>query len=92
MPISTFRDSISSTRQKIVNGNGMGIKVWVKNERTGQEESSAVYLGDETVTATTGYHLGTEDVWQGYCGPADDLYAISGGGTATITVLEVRQD
>lgn len=92
MPITSARITVSGTRQMLVAPNQMAQWVSVKNERSGQEPASAVYLGDVTVTTGNGYHLGSDEVWQGYIGPDDSLYGVTGGTEEPVTVLIVRQD
>ena len=54
--------------------------------------NTTVYLGNSTVTSSTGYAygkaLGEHDVFRG---PADELYAVcSSGQTETLTVMVVQ--
>ena len=85
--ITTAHHAITSTATKIV-PTGVG-------HRTAHLASignTTVYLGNSTVTSSTGYAygkaLGEHDV---FLGPADELYAVcSSGQTETLTVMVVQ--
>jgi hypothetical protein len=70
----------------------MAQEVWVHNERSGSGDAVAVYLGDATVTSSNGLHVSSDATWQGFVGPGDELWAVTGGGSEKVSVMIVRQD
>lgn len=54
-------------------------------------ESTAVFLGNENVTAATGLHLHSAETIQMTLGPDDELWAIAGAGTPTVHVIRIQK-
>lgn len=85
--ITSAHYAITDTRTKVV-PTGVGHRT----AHLASVGNTTVYLGNSTVTSSTGYAyskaLGEHDV---FLGPADELYAVcSSGQTETLTVMVVQ--
>ena len=82
MPLSSAKFSVDGTAVELVESGG-------NYEATIHVASGTVYLGDATVTSTTGYKMDNGDKIQVTCPDGSGLYAISASGTQTVYVLKI---
>jgi hypothetical protein len=83
--ITNAQHSVSTTRVLITAASTGYRTVSVHNIG-----SSAIYLGNATVTTANGFYLDSgAGPFQFLLGPQDELYAITASGTHTMTVLTV---
>jgi hypothetical protein len=91
MPVKTAQFTCSdTTRQKIVSASTQPQFVQVHNATKSSNEY--VFIGNETLTLTNGFHIdpsGTVELW---LTPNDDLYAMSDPDELEVHVLAVTQD
>jgi hypothetical protein len=91
MPVKTGQFTLSETvRQKIVDASTQPQFVQIHNATKSSNEY--IFIGNDTVTTTTGFHIdpaGTVEFW---LTPNDDLYAVSDPDGLEAHVLAVTQD
>jgi hypothetical protein len=92
MPISTAQFTLATgVRQKIVEPDVMSQHVCIHNHE--HSLNKEIFIGNSTVTTTTGIHAVATQTSLITIGPGDDLWAISGeNGTVALHVLIVKQD
>ena len=82
MSLSSAQFSIDGTAVKLAESNGVPIEVHVHSA------SGSIYLGDSTVTTSTGYRLDNGDKAVFTIADHTALYAISASGSQTVYVLK----
>lgn len=92
MPIHTAQFAVGGTAVMIAGPDSMGRPVWVNCQHTAADPSHVLYLGGASVGTANGFECPADAVWNGYLGPDDSLYAITGGSEDILSVLIVRQD
>jgi hypothetical protein len=92
VPISTAQFTLATgVRQQIVAPHTMSQHVCIHNHEHNQNKE--IFIGNSTVTTTTGIHAVATQTSLITIGPGDDLWAISGeDGTVSLHVLVVKQD
>jgi hypothetical protein len=84
---AAYRVPMSATRAKILDGSGGGITAYLHSVGSGN-----VYLGDETVTAATGFELPPNTIIGPVVAhPGYDLYGVRQSGTSSVHVLQQRR-
>jgi hypothetical protein len=89
MPVESSQVSVGTTRVKIVVPRASNQRVIVHDhEHSGNKE---VFIGDSTVTTTTGLHIPKTETIQLDLVAGDDLWAISNtAGGAELHVIVIR--
>jgi hypothetical protein len=92
MPVLTAQFTLATNaRQQIVAPDTMSQHVCIHNHE--HNLNKEIFIGNSTVTTTTGIHAVATQTSLITIGPGDDLWAISGeSGTVSIHVLVVKQD
>ena len=92
MPIATAQFTLTSNvRQQIVSASTQPQHVCIHNHE--HNLNKEIFIGNSTVTTTTGIHAVATQTSLITIGPGDDLWAISGeNGTVSLHVLVVKQD
>jgi hypothetical protein len=91
VPISTAQFTLAAgVRQRIVTPDVMSQHVCIHNHEHSQ--NSEIFIGNSTVTATTGIHAVATQTSMITIGAGDDLWAISDTNGVEIQVLVVKQD
>ena len=78
----TAQYSVSTTPVKIVDQAGSPRKVTIHNETV------ASYLGDRTVTSSTGYKMDANDKITLDVNGGSELWIVTSTGTAAVTIFE----
>lgn len=90
MPIYQARFTLgTATATQIVAPSTEPQQVWI--HEADHSESTALYIGNSSVTASTGLHLHAADTINITVNPNDGVYAISGQGAPVVHVLRVTQ-
>lgn len=91
MPISTAQFTLTeNTPQQIVPPDRMNQHVCIHNHEHSQ--NSEIYIGNSSVTTSTGIHAVATQTSMLTIGPGDDLWAVSDANGVEIQVLVVKQD
>ena len=91
MPLTTNHYTLgTATPTKVVAADIHPQKVWIHNAEHAQ--SDAVFIGDATVTTTTGLHIHSDETLEFVLDPGTDLWAISDTAGSKIQVLRITQD
>jgi hypothetical protein len=91
MPVKTAQFTCSdTTRQKIVNASTQPQFVQIHNAT--KSSNAYVFLGNDTLTLATGYHIDPAETIKLWLTPNDDLYAMSDPDGLEVHVLAVTQD
>lgn len=80
---STTQNALSTTREVVIPANPGRHFAEVKNT----DGAIAVYVGDSTVTTSTGHLLAAGEAF-GFENYSGAIYAIAASGTPTITTIE----
>jgi len=89
MPILNAHFTIpEDTRVAIASADNMPQRVII--HEADHSESTEVYLGNETVTASTGLHLHAAQTIELVLRPGDKLYAYSSQGAPVVHVLQIQ--
>jgi len=89
MPITSSQVSVGTTRVKIVVAQAGNQQVIVHDHD--HNGSNDVFLGDSTVTTTTGLHVPKTETIQLDVPAGDDLWAIASGNSVALHLIAVRQ-
>jgi hypothetical protein len=91
MPIETAQFTLSNTtRQKIVSASTQ--PQFVKLHNATKSSNAYVFIGNDTLTLTNGYHMDSGETIELWLTPNDDLYAMSDPNELRVHVLAVKQD
>ena len=92
MPITTQQFTLAqNVRQRIVAPDVMSQHVCIHNHE--HSLNKEIFIGNSTVTTSTGIHAVATQTSMITIGPGDDLWAISDEtGTVALHVLVVKQD
>lgn len=91
MPILTSQHTLSANIAKqIVAPHHLAQHVCIHNHE--HALSSKIFIGNSSVTPTTGIHAVATQTSMITIGPGDDLWAISDDNNVEIHILIVRQD
>ena len=91
MPISTAQFTLTANvRRQIVTPDRMNQHVCIHNHE--HQLNKEIYIGNSTVTVTTGIHSVATQTSMITIGPGDDLWAVSDDNNVVIHVLVVKQD
>lgn len=91
MPVYTAQHTLNdSTTVRICPPDVMPQRVSIHNAQ--HSESADIYIGNETVTTTTGIHLHTAVNQDLILGPNDTLWAISNTATPVVHVIRITED
>jgi hypothetical protein len=91
MPISTAQFILTENSPlQIVRPDRMNQHVCIHNHE--HSSNSEIYIGNSTVTTTTGIHSVATQTSLLTIGPGDDLWAVSDTSGVEIQVLVVKQD
>jgi hypothetical protein len=91
MPVKTAQFTLSNTtRQKIVNASTQPQFVRLHNATKANNEY--VFIGNDTLTLATGYHMDSGETLDLLLTPNDDLYGMSDPNGLKVHVLAVTQD
>jgi hypothetical protein len=91
MPVNTAQFTLSNTtRQKIVSASTQ--PQFVKLHNATKANNEYVFIGNDTLTLTNGYHMDSGETIELLLTPNDDLYAMSDPNGLTVHVLAVTQD
>lgn len=91
MPVKTGQFTLSNTtRQKIVNASTQPQFVQIHNATKSSNEY--IFIGNDTVSLTTGLHIDPAATTEFWLTPGDDLYAMSDPNGLVAHVLAVTQD
>jgi hypothetical protein len=91
MPITTQQFTLASgVRQRIVAPDIMSQHVCIHNHEHNQNKE--IFIGNSSVTTTTGIHAVATQTSMITIGPSDDLWAIAADDGVIIHVLVVKQD
>jgi hypothetical protein len=91
MPITTQQFTLAAgVRQRIVAPDVMSQHVCIHNHEHSQNKE--IFIGNSTVTTTTGIHAVATQTSMITIGAGDDLWAIAADDGLIIHVLVVKQD
>jgi hypothetical protein len=91
MPITTQQFTLAeNVRQRIVAPDVMSQHVCIHNHEHSQ--NSEIYIGNATVTTSTGIHAVATQTSMITIGPGDDLWAVSDTDGVEMQVLVIKQD
>lgn len=91
MPISTAQFTLTANvARQIVQPDRMPQHVCIHNHEHAQNKQ--IFIGNSTVTTTTGIHAVATQTSMIMIGPGDDLWAISDENNVQIHILVVKQD
>ena len=91
MPILNAQYAVAQdTRVLIASADNMPQSVTV--HEGGHSESTAVYLGNSTVTQSNGLHMHSGATITLTLGPNDELYAYSDQGNPTLHVIQIQKN
>ena len=91
MPISTAQFTLTAnTARQIVAPDRMNQHVCIHNHEHNQNKE--IYIGNSSVTPTTGIHAVATQTSMITIGPGDDLWAVADETGLIIHVLIVKQD
>lgn len=91
MPITTAQYTLTAnTPRQIVAPDRMNQHVCIHNHEHAQ--NSEIYIGNSTVTTSTGIHAVATQTSMIDIGPGDDLWAVSDTSDVEIQVLVIKQD
>jgi hypothetical protein len=91
MPITTQQFTLAeNVRQRIVVPDVNSQHVCIHNHEHSQ--NSEIYIGNATVTTSTGIHAVATQTSMITIGPGDDLWAISDTDGVEMQVLFIKQD
>ena len=88
MPLSSEHFTIGLTRAQIASADNMPHKVVIHNNNN--DSAHTLFLGDDTVTTSTGLHLDGKQTITLNVGPNDTLYAVSNHDGTVASVLDIR--
>jgi hypothetical protein len=89
MPITSSQVSVGTTRVKVVVAQAGNQQVIVHDhDHNGNND---VFIGNSTVTTTTGLHVPKTETIQLDVPAGDDLWAIASGNSVALHVIAVRQ-
>jgi hypothetical protein len=89
MPITNSQVSVGTTRIKVVVAQAGNQQVIVHDhDHSGNND---VFIGNSTVTTTTGLHVPKTETIQLDIPAGDDLWAIASGNSVALHVIAVRQ-
>jgi hypothetical protein len=88
MAIKTDTEILSTSRERIVNSAKATAALPITVVLSGGSAAD-IFIGGPDVTAANGYPVGQNTLTL-LLGPGDDLWAIAGSGTPTISVLSTR--
>lgn len=74
--------TVGTTAVQVIAADNKFREVYLHNAGGGK-----VYLGDETVTSSTGFHLGNGEAFTLQLPLGENLYAISASGTNAVITL-----
>ena len=90
MPILNHRVTLNTSTATLIAGrDNMPQDVIIHDAE--HSESTAVFLGNESVTAANGFHLHSAATIQMTLGPNDELWAIAGSGTPGVHVIRIQK-
>ena len=84
MPITTGHLSVGTARVAI---DGSSVSDWRLHIHN-MDNTTAVYIGNETVTTTNGFSLFKEDSLELQCYPNEHVYVVSTKGNHPISFLK----
>jgi hypothetical protein len=91
MPVKTGQFTLSNTtRQKIVSASTQ--PQYVKLHNATKSSNAYVFIGNDTLTLSNGYHMDSAETIELLLTPNDDLYAMSDPNGLEVHVLAVTQD
>jgi hypothetical protein len=91
MPVKTGQFTCSdTTRQKIVSASTQ--PQFVKIHNATKSSNEYVFIGNDTLTLTNGFHIDPATTIELWLTPNDDLYAMSDPDELEVHVLAVTQD
>ena len=91
MPLSTAQFTLTANvARQIVAPDRMSQHVCIHNHEHSQ--NSEIYIGNATVTTSTGIHAVATQTSMITIGPGDDLWAISDTDGVEMQVLVIKQD
>jgi hypothetical protein len=91
MPISTAQFTLTAnTPRQIVGPDRMSQHVCIHNHEHNQNKE--IYIGNSSVTTTTGIHAVATQTSMITIGAGDDLWAVSAEDGVQMQVLVVKQD
>lgn len=88
MPIRSASISVGTTAVALASNSDLRSSPRLIVANMGGSGAGIVYLGDATVSSTTGLALASNAAPLGVNTGGGPLYAVSGGGTQTVRILE----
>ena len=85
MAVTTGQISVTTTRAQIDSSSSSSFKVIVHN----MSATDNLFIGDETVTASTGIELHSHAYLTFELSAGDSLYVISSGGTHALSWMKI---
>jgi len=89
MPVVSSQVSVGTTRVKIVVPRASNQHVIIHDHD--HSSNNEVFIGDSSVTTTTGLHVPKTETIQLDLVAGDDLWAIASGNSVALHVIAVRQ-
>ena len=91
MPIHTEHFTLGNvTATKVCAADNQPQTIWVHNEEHSQ--SDKVFIGDSTVSTTTGLHIHSDETLRIDLDPGTELWAISDTVGSLLQVMCIKQD